>query len=414
MRTRVPFGVLFLLLLFGAASSLLGQEVFAPFVSRLKVVAENDTVVITWKDSPDVTDARYIILRSTAEITDKNFSLAALAGDVAGGVESFIDRPDPGVPWYYAVLIKDKSGKIYELFIPFRNKTIAPVSVAKREEESPAIISGIRTTLSSDSSVTIEFASSSPSRTFNLYASTKPIVSIDSLLAATRISSFSSSQTRYVDYPLPGIPYYYAVIDAAELKTGDITFSPGANTTREPIEVPLSPGVAGRGSSFTGRSQPLPFYNISQSIMEGSSLTASPFLTVRPVSLREATVAAVENLVSLYVPPKRQAAEPAMLPEERGDSISGERQYLREIVSRSILQKNWKEGELALKRFLSVRRSAEIESSARFYLGQVLYFQGKKNEACLEFLLVKGHDAERMAWLDRILSEQAWARSMGS
>jgi hypothetical protein len=350
MRTRVPFGVLFLLLLFGAASSLLGQEVFAPFVSRLKVVAENDTVVITWKDSPDVTDARYIILRSTAEITDKNFSLAALAGDVAGGVESFIDRPDPGVPWYLRRPDQGQERQNLRAVHPLQEQDDSACQRGEKGRGIPAIISGIRTTLSSDSSVTIEFASSSPSRTFNLYASTKPIVSIDSLLAATRISSFSSSQTRYVDYPLPGIPYYYAVIDAAELKTGDITFSPGANTTREPIEVPLSPGVAGRGSSFTGRSQPLPFYNISQSIMEGSSLTASPSSPFGPFpSGRRPSLPSRTSFHCTFRPSGRLRSLRCCRRTRR--QHFRRRQYLARDREQEHSAEELKEGELALKRF---------------------------------------------------------------
>ena len=70
--------------------------------------------------------------------------------------------------------------------------------------------------------------------------------------------------------------------------------------------------------------------------------------------------------------------EPTVLDEDKGSVVSGGEEYtLKSIINKEFAEERWLECEKLLKNFLSVHRSDEIETRARFYLGQVLYFQGK-------------------------------------
>ncbi|MFP4563991.1 MAG: hypothetical protein ACLFRY_11860, partial [Spirochaetia bacterium] len=255
-------------------------DVFAPFVSRLKVAAEESTIKLTWKDTEDVAAGSYAVYRYTEEITAENFSEAAKLGEVAPGTESFLDKPDDKRPYYYAVLAKDSAGKLYRLFIPFRNKSITGVAVETLDtiEEQAARITDISTTIEEDS-IIITFETSKNRRDLLVYRSTSPIRSSSDLAFAQSLRSIRSSKSSFQDFPVPGISYYYAVIDSGFIKAGDIEFIPGENTTIVPATLPLGTRV-GLPVTTINRSLPLPLHLLTTSIEDGSNLPLSDYIRV--------------------------------------------------------------------------------------------------------------------------------------
>ena len=160
---KIFLSVLFSVLSFSTLSAQ-DRDVFAPFVSRLKVRTEESSITITWQDTEDV-DGTYLIYRHTREIGTGNFKNAVKLAELSKGTEIYLDYPPDKNTYYYAVLVRDSNGRIYELFIPFRNKSITGASVASlaSQEQIAAKITGISATTQEDS-VLISFTSSKPDR----------------------------------------------------------------------------------------------------------------------------------------------------------------------------------------------------------------------------------------------------------
>jgi hypothetical protein len=57
----------------------LNRDVFAPFVSRLRVAVRDPQVRITWRDSEDLSDGSYLVYRHTDEINQNTLDAATLS-----------------------------------------------------------------------------------------------------------------------------------------------------------------------------------------------------------------------------------------------------------------------------------------------------------------------------------------------
>ena len=53
-----------------------------------------------------------------------------------------------------------------------------------------------------------------------VYRSTRPFTGTDSLVSAILVATIPDDGTPFVDYPVPGVPCYYAVIDEPSLRSG--------------------------------------------------------------------------------------------------------------------------------------------------------------------------------------------------
>ena len=109
----------------GAPASAAGS--LTVFVSRLRAEPVDYQVKLTWADSPDL-KGTCMVYRSAEEIFPQNLARATLIGNVPTGTGSYIDTPPDPRGWFYAVLIRDASGTLHTLLVPFRNKTSAAVT----------------------------------------------------------------------------------------------------------------------------------------------------------------------------------------------------------------------------------------------------------------------------------------------
>ncbi len=418
----------------------------APFVSRLRAAAGQSSVQLSWRTVPGFAGT-YRIYRHTKEIDEVSFPSAVQVASVGAEVSAYEDFPPAPGSYYYAVLMDD--GKLSVLLVPFRNRTSSAVQLASTapEPERAARITGLAAELSGDA-VRLRFQSSRSDRDLLLFRSLQPMRSGADL----NLSPFSleAGTTRYDDYPIPGLDYYYALVDAGLFKLGQAELSAGQNSTLQPVRVPLeagrlglppaaageipppaadgrtqelapvlrpgtvkaevparAPAPAARQPSsappseqilMTPRSAPLPYLDLDA----GRGLP-SPLLPAArrlgPVA-RHAVDAVLREAPPLAVPRLRAL----VLPEDQGTGSGPEGAGLGVLVAEQLLTGNLAEAEKRLQTFLTVPRTETVAARARFYLGQTFYLQGKPERAVLELLLARPlYYAAVQPWLENCL-----------
>ena len=79
----------------------------------------------------------------------------------------------------------------------------------------------------------------------------------------------------------------------------------------------------------------------------------------------------------------------------------GELARLQEIVQGPFLAGDMTGAQQKLQDFLSLPRKPDLNARARFYLGQVDFFQGKTRDALFEFLAAQDfYYQETAPWMD--------------
>jgi len=386
------------------------NSVFAPFVSQLKAEIRNNFIGLSWQDSLDTKGPVYIYRSETPFINIS--SLPVPIKEIPYGEGFYTDEAEkPGV-LYYFISASDDWGYKYPLFLPninMVNITVTPeqlgvfpqfpASGAGRGSSaasgaaaaaSSAGTSGSRLALPAiegisvqiqDGRVLISFSGADNSKNLILYRSINPIRRSEDLLSAMIIRS--NAKSPIIDYPLPGIPYYYAVVYEEELGMGLVRLQSGSNVTRA-VEIPAYSGIV-------PRSMPLP----------GLSFFPAPeklTLDTEEAARAEASIKQQSGSRSRVVP------EAAIFPEDLLQGATGEEYQLRSIVQGSFSFKEWKNAEEEFRRFLELPRGKNNKAKAHFYLGQVYYFQDKRREALLSFLNAQDtYPVETGFWIQTVL-----------
>jgi hypothetical protein len=399
-----------LILVVGAGMPAAAQQAAAAdsrtlFVSRLKAEPVDYQVKLTWVDSPDV-KGTCVVYRSAEEISSLTVSRATVVGTVDSGVGSFIDTPPNSGAWFYAVLIKDNTGTLYSLFVPFRNKTSSPVSpqTSAPEDQLAARVTGIKAIPTGTGDlIQVDFTVSSNSRDLLLFWGPSAFVQPEDLLKATRTTPLDPGTTRYVLAVLPGVDYWFAVMDSGMFKLGKAPLVKGANTTGYAVQLPVT---ASHGlpalSPASRRGIPLPSLAISRGVQTGQEIpdTKVPDLpTPRPVS--DATKKSITELQKDFAPADPKPLQPEVLPSDATPTPGGELSRLQDIVKGPFLGGDMAGALQRLMDFLSLPRKPELGARARFYLGQVYFFQGKPRDALMEFLTAQDYFFQESAsWID--------------
>ncbi len=238
---------------------------------------------------------------------------------------------------------------------------------------------------------------------FIVFRSRAPITSTETLAGATQLAVVSGTTGRFHDYPVPGVPAYYAVIDVEQIAAGSITLIPGRSTTSEAVALPL--GVRTRDpqffTEFAFRDRPLPLLQPWRDMLEGTG-EALPraFPPTRSHALTPAAAAALDGLMELRPPEGIAPKHPTVLDAERTAVDKGVAFTLKSIVDGPFTRGAWAETREQLGNLLTLPLPAEVESRARFYLGQTLFYEGRYERAVLEFILARRHHvAEATPWI---------------
>lgn len=383
------------------------EEIYAPFVSQLEAAVDDNRIVLSWNDSPDEIEM-YSLYRSPKAFDAEQNRDQVMIGRVEAGVESFSYYPDSTDPFYYAVLAQNSEGEEYSLFIPFRNITDLPYAVESVAglKERAAKISDISTRTSGEL-VYISYQSSKPERPVEAFRSSSPIDSPEALRAANKIGSFSSSPGRLTDFPLPGLDYYYAVVDRELLQADMPDIQPGKNSTTIAASPALSSTSRFDEESRSPRIRPLPFLQLPRSIESGVLLSdvkkyALPdFTPLQPETL--ASVKALVENIGHGTQPLPVHSETFSV--DRSPGRDPEALLLSTIILGSFSDSSWNDAKKELGNFLAVRRDTEIEARAHHYMGQVFFFQKEYRKAFYEFLSAREHLPKASdRWIDRVLA----------
>jgi hypothetical protein len=384
------------------------DAIFAPFVSQLSAEIKNNLIRLSWLDSPDVRGTVYIFRSSqpleTGRIPPNIRPLEALYG-----AQSYIDETEGVGTVHYFVAASDEQGRRYDIVIPHSNAI--SVSIADSPEgERPVSGEGqsFRSVESGISSleakvegegVIISFQAPEGKKNTVLYRSIQPLRNTSDLLQALIVQSGMSSP--FTDYPVPGIPYYYAIILEDELIRGNVGLFPGRNVTIQPVEIPSTAERAGLpGPEAPIRSMPLPMISVYNAVPGSDQYSAAPVIT----PLESGAAKAVDSLPRKKPNPPPQK-KPRVFSRDLEAPAGGEEAPLRSIVQGAFIKRDWQKARDELIRYLSLPRSAPSEARARFYLAQSYYFSGDNRGALIEFLMVQSqYPGEAREWIDAALA----------
>ena len=376
--------------------------IFAPFVTRMQGEIRNNLIRLSWVDSLDARGPVYLY----RSVTPFGANVSLPGGiEVPYGLQSFVDEVEGGTTYYYFAAASDETGKRYTISIPYSN------TIAVRTGESgfsagipesppsgsssdlPMGISSLEAAVRGDR-VVISFMQGGAGSAA-LYRSVRPIRQMPDLLGAVIVQTRISSP--FIDYPVPGIPYYYAVITEEDLTQGTVSITPGRNATSVPVEVSSAgPEAANRDV----RAMPLPQISVQAAVPGMNAYSSAP-------PAMELSAQAAKALGSIQSGP----AAPPSLKNARVFArdleeipVGGDDYTLSAIIKGPFSSKNWEAARDELVRFLALPRFPETGSRARFYLGQCWYFLKYPREGLFEFLAIQGrYPAESMEWIQASL-----------
>ena len=384
------------------------DSIFTPFVSRIKVEPEKSSIKISWHDTDDVT-GNCIIYRYTSPINSDNFNEALKIARVPQGVEYYEDFPPyTNTNYYYAVLMEDKDSILHDVFIPFRNLTNKAAFITeKTKDETPALITGLKSWAGKES-VQLSYKCSKPSAELFIYRNTEPIEDENDILEANLIATLSGATSSYTDYPVPGIGYYYAVIDSNLIKTGNYFFKAGENITVIPVELEIkSAERIGLPEMPVSRPKPLPYLSITRGYQSGRQLSPSIIDSIpERKEMSSTTEKAVAALISDFEGPQSEKLEPEILKKDRAPEAGSEQALLADILESDFASGRFEAAEIRLQEFQKIRRKQEIEASVHFYLGQIYYFTGNYRASFTEFLFAEEYYyLESRPWIDNLFKK---------
>lgn len=413
---------------------------YAPFVSRLRTAVRGPEVKISWKDAADPAEG-YVIYRHTREIREESFRDAERVARVAPGVEYYIDAPSRPGRYHYAVLA-ETGGKVFETFTPFQNTSskAVPVLSTLPPAKLAAVVSRLRARADGDG-IQVEFSADRADRELLTYRSTSPILTRERLGTLKPAARLKSSETRWTDYPVPGIPYYYAVLDAELGESGGAVLVPGSNATVEGAEIPLKNGLlseitvppresppllgevppsqvsgdprktaapppvisAGPPAAPSPRPLPLPYLILTRKVSAEGDLPERPSFPSPRTIQPQAAEAAARAARRTWKPAPRPLGS-QILEADRTPGPAREDYTLKTILDGPFREGKWAETEKLLDHYRVLNPSAEARARAGFYRAQTYFRQNRFRESFLEFLLVRDRFYPDVTpWLDEIL-----------
>ena len=385
-----------------------------PHVTDIQVESRNNLIRLSWVDSPDAR-GQVFIFRSARPFTG---TVPANIRPVAVryGQQYYVDDTDDLDNIHYFVAVSDTSGRRYDIILPRINSistnfaqtesVTPPISetVTAREPALPANqterspVQGISnlTAIQDRERVIITFDTSARQRNAILYRSMQSLTKPQDLLNAVIVRSGVISP--FIDSPVPGVSWYYAVIYEDEISSGHMGIRPGVNTTAVPVKI-----TAPETYERTLRPIPLPVLTLRNTMPEGF-LTEIPEKT--PLSSES-----VRMLRGTQMPPKLPIVykSPRVFAVDLESPSGGEESALFQIITEHFVKFDWENASVGLQHYLSLPRSREIEARARFYLGQALYYSQKYREALMQFLSFRNHHpAEANSWIDAVLTAMVY------
>ncbi len=380
------------------------KEVYAPFVSRIKAETRGTAIVLSWKDARNLSDPLYHIYESWQPFDDENFPHSRRIATVERGAEHYLYEPGDSNPRYFLILAEEE-GQLFDVFIPYRNMNMKAVSAEKAviQEKKAARISDLLVVPESQN-LLITAAASDSERSLILFRSTDPLLKREDLKDAARVRIFKGERIEIRDHVVPGIPFYYALVDKALYESGSTILLYDGSVTPAPVSIPMEQWNPEEAHSFLFASShiPLPMLNMELDIERGKKLP-DPGLPRTVIALEPETEAALAELnfgKSVHTP---LWMRPELLPVDKAVESPPETAWVEEII----VLEDWKALLEQSDEQLKNSFDREIRNRLLFYRGQARYFLGDLEYAFMDFLSARdGYYSESGRWLYNIFEQR--------
>jgi len=371
----------------------------APFPTRLRVAVKGQEITLTWEDNAEAKYG-YAIYRSREAFIGSGIVGGLKVGEAKQGEQRFIDRPSESGSFFYAVFALSNRKEALATVVPSKNATVSAVTVEVNS------IKGLSAKAEGDS-IVLSYSIDGKSSRLALYRGTAPFSGATSLLDAVLVASFEDKEGHFIDFPVPGVDYWYALLKEDDLKAGRIGFILGGNATAIPAKI--AEGLYRIGlpeTSLFARTPPLPSFLLDRGIgaetFSANIVPSSSRGSAKPIS--PMTVKAIASL--LKGKPEKISALPRLklLAAELVEPSGGEDYALSLIVKDRILPGKDEAAIEELKKYLSLNRSIITSARARYYLGIALSRRGEYREAFFEFLRARDElPVETSPWVDFLI-----------
>jgi hypothetical protein len=373
-----------------------------PHVTQIHVESRNNLIRLTWVDSPDARGPVFIFRSARPFVGSIPANIRPII--IRYGQQYHVDDTDDMGNVHYVIIASDVSGQRFDLILPRVNSTSVNF-VAADEGEEPAVIvappvitltqgiSNIRAARDGER-IIITYDISGPRRNAILYRSMQPVRRSHDLFNAVVVQSGITSP--FIDFPVSGISWYYAVIFEDEIASGNIGINPGVNATTISVAITADRGIQERSL----RPMPLPILTLRNTMPD------SLFITDVPEQVSLSTESA--NILRNIQMPSRKPnllKDPRIFVIDMEAPLGGEESVLFQILMEYFIKFEWESARIGLQNYLSLPRSRDVEARARFYLGQTLYYTGNFREALMEFLTFRtSNPLEANRWISAVLS----------
>jgi len=399
---NLRFPVIFALIL-TLPAVIAAQSREAPHVTGIQVETRDNLKRITWVDSPDARGHVYLFRSVRPFVGSIPANIRPVV--IRYGQQYYIDDIDDMGDVHYFIAASDSLGRRFDLILPHINST--SVDVVQAEEPAvqtaaePAVrepargISNLRAVQDGER-IIISYDTSGPRKNAILYRSTQSVRQPQDLLNAVIVQSGIASP--FIDYPLPFVSFYYAVIYEDEISSGNVGIRPGDNATVTPVEI-----TSQQRAERSIRPIPLPILTLRNAMPEGFY---SPIPDTVPLGA-ETVNALRDSRMPSKVPIVLKS--PRVFAVDLEAPTGGEESALFQIVMEHFINFEWENARIRIQHYLSLPRSREIEARARFYLGQTYYYTEKYREALMEFMSFKAHHpVEANNWIEAVLTAMVY------
>ena len=383
-------------------------------VSQLQGEVRNNLIRLSWQNRSAFQSPVYIY-RTPFPVQDElihpDFLLfeGVRPTEIPFGITFYVDEVEYHGTYYYFIAVSDAEGRHYNELIPNVNFIEVNVSSGLNPPQFTPAVSG---QAASVITITPQFLGPVPgaqsgqsgisalqiipqsdrviisflrgnTRSAALYRSIRPIMHTPDLLRAVIVQTGINSP--FVDFPVPGIPYYYAVINEDDLVRGTVAIIPGVNSSINPVEV-----STGRDDmEITAPVQAIRLIPLPQLRPSTENSTVRDQSTSRESRLNPPLASLLQAIPERpLVDPTTRSPEIFAIDMDIRPS-AGEDFALNIILTGSFMDRDWHNARDELSRFLALPRGLSAAARARFYLGQCFYFLNMPREALFEFLAIQ-------------------------
>lgn len=380
------------------------NKVFAPFVSQLKVETRGSGILLSWKDSRNLTDPVYHIYESNKLFDSIRFIYENKITSVKSGTGSYLYQPGDSEPRYFLVLAEE-TGKIFDVFIPYRNMSMQPIAAKETvvQEEKAGRISSL-TVHAEQQDLLISAETTEISRPHILFRSSKELINREDLIEATQVRVFINEKIELKDHVVPGIPFYYALVDQALYESGSKIVLYDGSVTVKAVSIALEEWNSETAHSFqfASRHIPLPLLNVNLDIETGRKLH-DPKIPVVSLDLMPDTALALAELNFGKSVSSALWKQPQLLPVDYAQQAAPETAWVKEVMENG----NWSTLLEKCDDQLKSTYDSEIRSRLFFYKGQAQYFSGNLENAFMDFLSARNeYFSQANTWLFSIYEQR--------